>query len=722
MENGKRMSFWDLIQDRTIEIPRIQRDYIQYRETPRVKRNRVHLLIQMREALTHQQELRLNFIYGTEEGNKFIPVDGQQRLTTLWLLHLYIFANAGNVNNLKLMSGKLKYATRQTTQEFIDALSDEVSRTPTFLKKEENQTLSERIRDAMWFVFAWNRDPSVLSCLKMLDEIEAIFAGNDFGQMSLLLIGPDCPITFMEMVLEQDLKIGDMYIRMNSTGKPLTRFESFKAELLEKLHTENGTLSEQFSKHIDSEWSGFIWECCEDEEDIEKRIEKADSLFREIIHYVLVNDAYTINEKGASEIEEKEPEDNYLDEYQKLLGSEAELVKSVSRLAKLMDLLTKTIAAGDAFRQQFCGSKGNGISSYPSRVLLYGITRFAEDSLEMNESKRSQRFTEWWRILKNSVVNAEIDSGEALVKALKYLKEDWSISMISNYLLKYTEYDHAKTISTFTDGFKGAKISLWEDVLKQKLIWQSGDWKAAIERAESIPYFKAEIGFMLKLADIDIENVQNADLGRFLKIIDFCEKAFCNQGKDFDNFRLHRALLCFGDYSKKISNYTPQKGPGSNYLKAFFYNDTRHHNEDWRGMLRTEEKGLDVFRKLTEAYLCSESDDPAGFLNRVIGEWSNDPIDTDLPSELRENLIRKPGLFKYISSKFRVWNYNGEWRLLPVADRRRYVPYKLFLEAIDKFGKEYDAFVNGKMDGKEDKAFTGHIREGSGDNAAALIL
>ena len=76
-----------------IEIPIIQRDYAQGRKSEsKVRSKFVEFLTQ---AFVSQVPVELDFVYGNvrEEDNKsvhtFIPVDGQQRLTTLWLLHWF---------------------------------------------------------------------------------------------------------------------------------------------------------------------------------------------------------------------------------------------------------------------------------------------------------------------------------------------------------------------------------------------------------------------------------------------------------------------------------------------------------------------------------------------------------------------------------------------------------------------------------------------------------
>ena len=89
----QKYTFIDICQQEFdgIEIPIIQRDYAQGREREEKKRNR--FLDALYKAV-NSEGINLDFIYGSETGEedkkkKLIPLDGQQRLTTLFLLHWY---------------------------------------------------------------------------------------------------------------------------------------------------------------------------------------------------------------------------------------------------------------------------------------------------------------------------------------------------------------------------------------------------------------------------------------------------------------------------------------------------------------------------------------------------------------------------------------------------------------------------------------------------------
>ena len=77
-----KYTFWKLLSEREIEIPVIQRDYAQGRKT--ATQIRKGFLLSIEEALVNRKPLDMNFVYGSiEDKEQFIPIDGQQRLTTL---------------------------------------------------------------------------------------------------------------------------------------------------------------------------------------------------------------------------------------------------------------------------------------------------------------------------------------------------------------------------------------------------------------------------------------------------------------------------------------------------------------------------------------------------------------------------------------------------------------------------------------------------------------
>src|SRR5690554_1758890 len=87
-----------------VEIPIIQRDYAQGRTDIKTNKIRNDFLTVIFDFLKEKhfyspdKELELDFIYGFNDDKNivshksFIPIDGQQRLTTLWLLYWLVGA------------------------------------------------------------------------------------------------------------------------------------------------------------------------------------------------------------------------------------------------------------------------------------------------------------------------------------------------------------------------------------------------------------------------------------------------------------------------------------------------------------------------------------------------------------------------------------------------------------------------------------------------------
>ena len=129
---SRRTSFFSLTGDdqpdddlavERIEIPLFQRDYAQGRDTDPVRRIRADFLDVLRTAVAGDEPapVGLDFIYGGVDEGTLRPLDGQQRLTTLFLLHWYI---ASRSDHLAEDHGwkHFSYATRQSARMFSESL------------------------------------------------------------------------------------------------------------------------------------------------------------------------------------------------------------------------------------------------------------------------------------------------------------------------------------------------------------------------------------------------------------------------------------------------------------------------------------------------------------------------------------------------------------------------------------------------------------------------
>ncbi|WP_052172534.1 DUF262 domain-containing protein [Psychroserpens jangbogonensis] len=270
-------TLFKLLQESIIKIPLIQRDYAQGRNTEEDVRN--DFIDKLKEIIDQNNEvLNLDFIYGytTKSGQDkvdFIPLDGQQRLTTLWLMHWY-FACQVEVLNIEFKNEDISnallnftYETRISSKRFCEKLVNN----PITINDVKG-TVQEEIVNAPWFMSSWKNDPTIMAMLNMLDTIHTKLSSCEDVWQKLT---ENNIITFDYIDIKSDeFKLTDeLYIKMNSRGKPLSPFENFKAifsQLLNDKGTdycnetkdyENSNISYQqyFAFNVDGKWTDLFW-------------------------------------------------------------------------------------------------------------------------------------------------------------------------------------------------------------------------------------------------------------------------------------------------------------------------------------------------------------------------------------------------------------------------------------------------------------------------------
>ena len=555
--NSKLTSFWNLVKEKDIVIPIIQRDYAQGRLGQEYLRER--FLKQLLQALETKKALVLDFVYGSYENNILYPLDGQQRLTTLWLLHWYLSLCTGSLELDQEVLTHFSYATRISSRTFCEKLCSikyEYNRkTGAEYNKEEN--IVAFIRNQHWFYTSYEQDPTIQSMLRMLGgTTKADKDGNDIvdgieefcknlPQKTLegylkLLKSADSPIKFYTLDMEdKNLPLSDdLYIKMNARGKVLTDFENFKVDLLNykpdgetPLIAEDGKTEDSFSHLLDTDWTDIFWHS-------RSSGHKIDGIFLKFLNRYFLNwfmahyegdgkpesvtghTFYkTLTEKNSSGYKNINLYENVLNKecinflytcmnnlhalYCLIKKQEGEenLSEKVNRL--FLPYWKEVAGEGTDTRKFYFVPKyleDGSISTITvqQRVAMHAIFVYLKNCNDITTENLQSWMHFVWNILENSYIDKEqaVSAIRFFDKILPSLSQDTSINMTNDIAGYLASIDENKL-----PGEIFGKKQLVVEILKARKSLNNEEWKKKIEDAERLYFFKGAIAFLFNDAD-----------------------------------------------------------------------------------------------------------------------------------------------------------------------------------------------------------------------------
>lgn len=256
-------TFLELLRQGGVLIPHIQRDYAQGRPQKSAQELRERFLEALHRAVTSEEGLHLDFVCGLRSAGGFIPLDGQQRLTTLFLLHWYTLEEAAEPAASEGFKPALfkhfRYETRSTTSDFLREMIEH--RALLLDRSKALGGLRAAFEDQCWYQASWSDDPSVVGMLVMLDAIE-----KRFGAQCCRLATEDLGrITFHLVTLNDQTDPDLLYRKINSRGRKLSAYENFKAELLQALREDAAEIGKDaaayadFEQSLDGAWSDAVF-------------------------------------------------------------------------------------------------------------------------------------------------------------------------------------------------------------------------------------------------------------------------------------------------------------------------------------------------------------------------------------------------------------------------------------------------------------------------------
>lgn len=602
---GEKLSFYKLIRDKnySINIPIIQRDYAQGRES--AYDVRINFLNSLYDYLNGDRQIDLDFIYGSvlngNQNNKFIPLDGQQRLTTLFLLHWYLAAKENRLDEFRNIiisenTSRFTYETRITSRDFCNSLVTNDLTIP----EQKQYSVSNVIKDSSWFFLSWENDPTIVSMLVMIDAIHQRFF-ESVGFFDKLINAENPLITFQFIELENFGLSDNLYIKMNARGKELTSFENFKAkfeQLLEKRDKINDTkFKDEFSLKIDTEWTDLFW-CYKNDTTM-----LFDEQFMNFIRVMITNN-YALRENITNFTSNlrlligKDNPENYFErsvkidyyKYEELNCFDDELINDVIKTLdfikngtnKIRIYLSNQLLINE--RELFEKVIDNNLT-YTERIQFFALYQF------LVQNNNLEGLDDWIRVIRNLTENTiynVITEYTASIKSIKDLLSN------SKNILFY--------ISDLSNELKGfATIQIEEERIKAILILKNDEWKKSILLLENHGYFKGQIGFILKFSGISEYYKSNKNLNwsdsenevYFKAFNNYSEKSsylFLENGvRKFDDYLFERALLSKGDYLLyKRRNY------------SFLIDSVKERDISWKRILRDDNAKRDYIKDLLD--------------------------------------------------------------------------------------------------------------------------
>ena len=525
-----------------ISIPIIQRDYAQGRKDAVTIRDK--FLYEIFNRLDNDENLFLDFVYGNIEGDKFIPIDGQQRLTTLFLLHLY-FAKKES-KDCEYLKG-FTYETRSSSREFCERL---VNADIDFNKDE----ISADIKNYSWFMPFWENDPTVKSMLVMLDAIHDKFKNSNFYDRLE-------NINFSFLELKEFGLTDDLYIKMNARGKPLSEFENFKAEFEKEL-------SQDIKAKLDNEWLDLFWGLKDSDK---KGIDLSSVDKRYMAFFKGVASNFTILDIKDT----KEAKDFDFDEFDTLDALEffSSNKNNVNNVIKILDELCEV--PNRELLKNFTDTSKD--VTYETRANFFALSMFL---INFGAQKLGGDFyKEYKRITSNVTRDFNIDSILKLRQVFEFINEICE---------KCESEDIFKLLEGFDDkqpeSFKTIDFYKWQEKKKLKLIQNDKGWIDAISEAEKHLYLGSNLTFLIDFAENDVKEFERY-YKKFNKIFE----------EDKESFLFQRALLTKRDYLVGRGY-----GYGGEYFSfCNFNNNPRDKDDNWRSLFFNKEKSQ-ILKELLE--------------------------------------------------------------------------------------------------------------------------
>ena len=659
------MNFIESFDNKTILIPLLQRDYVQG--------GREDVIGLFMDSLL-EKKCDLNYIYGYEEDGCFVPIDGQQRLTTLWLLYLYVYSRKQQKGNFHV---RIKFTAREYADDFCEKLFDHLESLLGSVD-DDNRSLDHIIIDQNWFMNSWLSNVSVRNMLRTLSVIHRKIDKDNFADIWSKLVESSVPsitFSFLEMGEENGLD-DDIYIKMNGRGRRLTAFENLKSYMDE--HVSKLPFAEQWKVQMDNAWTDMFWKNRNKGQEQPEEIddEQLYCLYNLLILYHVDRDELT---GTLEQIKENEPllYEELLEFLEKNEDADTEVIISsiIERLQKAGNLplvwferfrlmsdsfynfafhkLDKLAKLSDEFNDlqlyiganpidtttstyQVCMCEGSFNRTLP---LLYALLAYEEGVTSLYD---------WMRTLRNLILNTSIDSKRlpSIMKAIDVF------ALVCKARNIYSVLQLDENVNAILRSFDKDQVE--EEKLKASL---RDGYDASMNLLENGRFFSGRIGVLFRLLPLqktdgfDTLSQENAKAytSVLLELFNGDDNGIAHKYDD-ERYLLRRALMSYPPY---------RFGRERNMYWSFNNGIT-----EWREYINAKDSEIGTFQLLLRNLLVPAYKSGKDIYNTLservecISKGYEQVIQGSDEDSYRFHFIHHPGVWGYMSTQRCVWK-NG---------------------------------------------------------------
>ncbi len=576
-----------------IVIPKIQRPYAQGRLDGMCTYVRNTLLKEMFANFQTDDVFDFNFIYGivrpSNDNYVMELLDGQQRITTLFLLYWYIanreLSKDDEVDTeIRNALAKFVYETRSTSTVFCQRLA-------SYRVDLSELKPSKAIKKAKWYFKSFDRDSTISAMLTMLDAIHEKYNNQDSNELYKKLDN----IQFYIKSLGYFNLSEELYIKMNARGLQLSPFENFKADLINFINNKEyepyraivplykkesedvAAFDFNFSVKLDAKWIDIFWK--KGYENFDAAYMSFFSRFFACKYIVATKDVVSDRDMRQdktlrqiyTEAENRNEANEYLgfQEFEHLLNEHPEFIMTLDKVFDVFyeydhkddrRLIYKSMLplwdrvnpeCGDDFYSNLSSKMTH------TKLIVFGAVI---EFIEAYKSFDADTFKQWMRVVWNITENTNIDS----------------LTPVSSLIRKFSAVIHNTSRRTAEGISFYEALSLWKDdnsderenralieeVEKAKRIAENSDWLDTFIEAEKHPFFKGMVLFFYE-SGLSLKDYQN----RYKLVKEMFDESGISETYRKDHLLIRAIVSQFNSWDELNERYITERSETNKYLK-----------------------------------------------------------------------------------------------------------------------------------------------------------